>query len=128
VELQKNKSDRGIMPTSVELPNKLEFIQAPAISEVSSISKEIEVVRTFSSAGIRPIGASSFKILETMDVMGIRPIGAHTIDIVDSINQSGIRPITSSSLVISETYSVMGNRPVAANTVDDSESLMGFLD
>ncbi len=138
VEVKENKSDSygalrdrsniGIMPISVESSNQLEVLQTPAISEVSPIIKDIEIVKTFSSAGIRPIGASNLKIAKTMDVMGIRPIGAHTIDIVDSINECGIRPITSSSLVVSETHSVMGNRPIAANTVKDFENLIGFLD
>jgi hypothetical protein len=131
VEVQQNKSARsniGIMPISLESSNKLEVLQTPAISEVSPIITEIEVVKTFSCAGIRPIGASNLKIVRTIDVMGIRPIGAHTIDIVSSMNQCGIRPITSSSLVVSETHYVMGNRPVAANTINDSENLIGFLD
>ncbi len=127
MEIQENKSDRsniGIMPISVESSNQLEVLQTPAISEVSPIIKDIEIVKTFSSAGIRPIGASNLKIAKTMDVMGIRPIGAYTIDIVDSIDECGIRPITSSPL----THSVMENRPVAANTVKDFENLIGFLD
>ncbi|WP_235182348.1 hypothetical protein [Fischerella thermalis] len=108
VELKENKSDSygelrdraniGIMPISVESSNQLEVQQTPAISEVSPIIKDIEIVKTFSCAGIRPIGASNLKIAKTMDVMGIRPIGTHTIDIVDSINECGIRPITSKRL------------------------------
>ncbi|MEA5572316.1 hypothetical protein [Calothrix sp. UHCC 0171] len=112
MEIKDDKSDRaniGIMPISVKSSNKLEVLQTSAISEVSPISRGIEIVKTFSSAGIRPITASNLKVVKTMNVMGIRPIGAHTIDIVDSINQCGIRP-------------------VAANTINDSESLMAFLD
>ncbi|MBF2014939.1 MAG: hypothetical protein IGS23_07000 [Rivularia sp. T60_A2020_040] len=138
MEAQQNKSERrssavdvkniGMMPISVESSNKLEILQTPANSDLSPIVRDTEVAKTFSCAGIRPIGASQLKVVKTMNVMGIRPIGAHTIDIVSSMNQCGIRPIISSSLVISETHSVMKNRPVAANTVKDSENLIGFLD
>jgi hypothetical protein len=132
VEIQKNKSDSyeelrdrtniDIMPISAESSNRLDILQTTAPSEISPI------VKTFSSAGIRPIGDSQIKVAKTINVMGIRPIGVHTIDIVYSMNQCGIRPITSSPLVISETHSVMGNRPVATNTVKDFENLIGFLD
>lgn len=118
----------GMMPISVELSNKLEVLQKPATSEISPVIKDIEVVKTFRCAGIRPIGVSKLKVVKTMNVMGIRPIGVHTIDIVSTINQSGIRPIGSSSLIVSQTDGVMRNRPVAANTVKDSENMIGFLD
>lgn len=122
-----DRANTDMMPMSAELSNQLEVLQTPAHSQLTPISRDIEVVKTYSSAGIRPIGASHLKIVHTVDIMGIRPIGANTIDIVDSINLCGIRPIASSSLGISETSSVFGNRPVAANN-NDSEGLLGFLD
>lgn len=119
MEVKDYQSD--ITPVPLESSNKPEVQQTPAI-------KDTAIVRTFSSAGIRPIGASNLKVAKTMNVMGIRPIGTHTLDVAYSMNVCGIRPITYSSLVIYETHAIAGNRPVAANTINDADSLMVFLD
>jgi hypothetical protein len=107
-------------------------------------SEEIEIAETFTSAGLRPIGASHMEIFGTIlnnrpimashlqvldySLPGNRPIFASDIIVRDDLTLPGGRPIMASDPNLLEAGMIMGGRPIASNEIDDSETLMGFID
>jgi hypothetical protein len=134
-------------------PGKLDLAQKPDAEvngrEESGLvlrpeANEIEVAETFTSAGLRPIGASHMEIygmilnnrpimashLQVLDysIPGHRPIFASDIVMRDDLTLPGGRPIMASDPKLLEASLIMGARPIASNEIDDSEVLMGFID
>ncbi|NJO79896.1 MAG: hypothetical protein HC827_16195 [Cyanobacteria bacterium RM1_2_2] len=106
--------------------------------------EEIEIAETFTSAGLRPIGASHMEIFGTIlnnrpimashlhvmeySLPGHRPIFASDLVVCDDLTLPGGRPIMASDPHLLEASMIMGGRPIASNQIDDSETLMGFID
>lgn len=108
-------------------------------------SSEIEVVESYSAAGLRPIAASHLKvygtILNNRPIMASdirvtsvgaladhRPIFASDLVVRDDLTLPGGRPIAASDPKLLEATLLPGGRPVASNEIDDSETLMGYID
>jgi hypothetical protein len=140
-------------------PGKLELTQKPEETNGHSEAEaghehglvfhgqgtsEIEIAESFTSAGLRPIGASHLEIfgmilnnrpitashLHVLDysLPGGRPIFASDIVVCDDLTLPGGRPIVASDPSLLEASMITGGRPIASNDIDDSEALMGFLD
>jgi hypothetical protein len=107
-------------------------------------SAEIEIAESFTSAGLRPIGASHLEIFGMIlnnrpitashlhvleySLPGGRPIFAGDIVVCDDLTLPGGRPIVASDPHLLDASMIMGGRPIASNDIDDAETLMGFLD
>lgn len=162
VEVEENMADQAKATTNGDSskPGKLELAQKPE-SEANGHSEaepehehglivhaqgseEIEIAETFTSAGLRPIGASHLDIagfiLNNRPIMashlhvleyslpGGRPIFASDIIVRDDLTLPGGRPIVASDPHLMESGMITGGRPIASNEIDDGEALMGFLD
>lgn len=107
-------------------------------------SEEIEIAESFTSAGLRPIGASHLEIIGTIlknrpimashlrvmeySIPGHRPVFASEMIVRDDLTLPGGRPIMASDPHLLEASMIMGGRPIASNDTEDGEVMMGFLD
>lgn len=107
------------------------------------MSSEMEVVETYSEAGLRPIAASHLQVYGTMlnnrpiacsslrlydTLPGSRPIFYSEIQMIEGTGLPGDRPIMVSPAALLEGSTLPGNRPIASNEIDEPDTLMGFLD
>jgi hypothetical protein len=112
-------------------------------SDGSAMSTDIEIVGTYSEAGIRPVTSSHLELydsylngrpisashLQVFEMLpGGRPVFVSDLKIVDSELLPNHRPIMASDAKLLEGSFLPGGRPIAPNEVDDPLSLMGFLD
>jgi hypothetical protein len=105
----------------------------------------LEVVESYSEAGLRPIGASHLdiygmilnnrpimashlKVLDTNALADHRPIFASDLVMRDDLTLPGGRPIMASDPDLLAAQLLPGGRPIASNDIDDAETLMGYLD
>jgi hypothetical protein len=103
---------------------------------------EIEVVESYSEAGVRPIAASHMEVygtilnnrpimashLQVVEYAGSRPIFASEMVICDDLTLPGGRPIMASDPRLMEASLITGGRPIASNDTVDGELMMGYLD
>lgn len=90
----------------------------------------LKVASTFGGGlALRPVEASSLKVVNTYRAPEQRPIAVDTLQIARIETIYGPRPVMVSTLKIDRLENAFGARPVASNQIDEEPVvLMGYLD
>lgn len=114
------------LPVRPVMPNALDFVGMISSAGERPIGASTVVVFGTYMNG-RPIEASSLKLFEMLP--GDRPVFANEVSYVEGTADGG-RPIMISPAGLMNAGEVMGSRPIFSNDIvdPDSGSLMGYLD